>query len=122
MTPGGWRRPGRQARGDEDPVPVRAGLDRLLDHLTGASVATTKTVFDRWDAIVGEPVASHTRPQTLRDGVLSVAVDDPAWASQLRFLEPDLREKLAAEPGGSGLVRIEFVVRRDAGPGPRKLL
>lgn len=119
MTSARWRGPGRREPGDEgDPVPVRAGLDRLLGHLTGASVATTKTVFDRWAAIVGEPVASHTRPQTLRDGVLSVAADDPAWASQLRFLEADLREKLVREPGGAGIVRIEFVVRRNTGALP----
>lgn len=95
------------------PTPVRRGLDRLLDHLTGASVETTSTVFDRWAVIVGEPVASHTRPMKLREGVLTVAVDDPAWASQLRFLESDLLEALSTQPGGEAIGRIEFMVRRD---------
>jgi len=96
---------------DDEPSPVRQGLDRLLDHLTGATVATTATVFERWPTIVGRSVAAHTQPLKLREGVLTVAVDDPAWASQLRFLAGDLLERLVEEPGGARITRLDFVVR-----------
>jgi predicted nucleic acid-binding Zn ribbon protein len=92
---------------------MQAGLERLVGHLTGASVAATTTIFERWAELVGDPVASHTTPRNVKEGVLTVAVDDPAWASQLRFLEADLLATLRAEPGGERLTGIVFTVRRD---------
>jgi predicted nucleic acid-binding Zn ribbon protein len=100
--------------GEDAPKPVRQSLDRLLDHLTGAPAAATRTVFERWDELVGETVAAHTRPLRLRDGVLTVGVDDPAWASQLKFLESDLLTRIAVGPGGSSVRSISFQV---TGPG-----
>jgi predicted nucleic acid-binding Zn ribbon protein len=102
------RPPGPAA--EPDPAPVSASLDRLLDHLTGAPMATTTTIFDRWDDIVGEAVGAHTRPIRLREGVLTVGVDDPAWASQLKFLEADLLGQIAKAPGGSSVTGILFQV------------
>jgi predicted nucleic acid-binding Zn ribbon protein len=100
-----------------DPEPVRRTLDRLLDHLTGAPMAATTSVFERWDELVGEAIAAHTRPLRLREGVLSVGVDDPAWASQLRFLEGDLLARLAAAPGGAAVTEITFQVTPATGRG-----
>ena len=92
-------------------MPVQSGLDRLLDHLTGAPAVTTTTLFERWGAIVGVTLERHTQPLQIQEGVLTVAVDDPAWASQLRFLESELRQRISTEPGGSRVNRLEFVVR-----------
>jgi predicted nucleic acid-binding Zn ribbon protein len=44
--------------------------------------------------------------------VLVVGVDDPAWATQLRFLESELLERLAAEFGPGEVTSIEVRVRR----------
>jgi predicted nucleic acid-binding Zn ribbon protein len=96
--------------GPADPVPMRRTLDRLLDHLTGAPMAATTSVFEGWAELVGEGVAAHTRPLRLRDGVLTIGVDDPAWASQLRFLEGDLLDRLASAPGGDAVTQITFQV------------
>ena len=72
-----------------------------------------RAVFGCWAEVVGEQVAAHARPISLRDATLVVAVDQPGWATQLRFLEGDLRERLSTAPGGNGVVKIEFVVRRE---------
>jgi len=40
-----------------------------------------------------------------------VEVDEPGWATQLRYLEREILERLAAV-GGSGVERIEVRVRR----------
>ena len=44
-------------------------------------------VFGRWDEAVGDAVAAHVQPVKLDGTTLVVEVDDPAWATQLRFLE-----------------------------------
>ena len=46
------------------------------------------------DEIVGEPISSHTRPDTIRFGTLHVLVDNSAWLQQLTFLKPELMKKI----------------------------
>lgn len=47
-----------------------------------------------WRAICGEAVARHCAPADLRDGVLSIVVDSPAWMQQLSFLKAELLDRL----------------------------
>jgi hypothetical protein len=68
-------------------------------------------VFGRWVEAVGEPVAKHVRPVKLDGARLVVEVDDPAWATQLRFLEANLRERVR-EVTGVVLESIEARVSR----------
>jgi predicted nucleic acid-binding Zn ribbon protein len=90
-------------------------LDRLLRSWDAASVGTTRSLFGEWDQIVGPQVARYARPRTLRRGTLVVAVTDPAWATQLRFLEAELVTRIAAATGTEEVRAIE--VRVDRGPG-----
>ena len=94
-----------------DPQPLSRGIDRLLSSLRGGSRQTTVTVFSRWEELVGQPVATHVRPVKIDLGTLVVEVDDPAWATQMKFLESDLLARLntgATQP----VERLEIKVRR----------
>lgn len=94
-----------------EPRPLSAGIERLLRSFRQGDRETTVTVFSRWSELVGEPVAQHVRPLKLDSGVLIVEVDDPAWATQMKFLESDLLERLRAA-GSEPLERLEIRVRR----------
>ncbi len=72
------------------------------------------SVFEAWPEIVGTAIGSATRPLSLVDGVLVVAVADGGWASQLRWMERDLLEKLAAALGDGVVNRLEVRVRPQA--------
>ena len=48
----------------------------------------------------------------LRERTLVVAVADPAWATQLRFLEQELLARIAAATGSDEVTAIEVRVRR----------
>ena len=100
---------GRQR--NDDPAPIGAALDRVLGYLRAPAARTVKTVFTEWPALAGPQVAAHAQPIALRDGELLVEVDDPAWASQLRWLEPELRTRLGALPGAPQIDRIRFRLR-----------
>ena len=104
----GWHR-------DEEPKPIGASLDRVLGFLKAPAARTVKTVFTEWPALAGPQLAGHAQPIALRDGELVVEVDDPAWVSQLRWLEPELRERLEALPGGPKIDRIRFRLRANEG-------
>ena len=97
-------------RGDE-PAPIGESLDRVLGYLRAPTARTVKTVFTEWPALAGRQLAAHAQPIALRDGELVVEVDDPAWVSQLRWLEPELRSRLEALPGGPKVERIRFRLR-----------
>jgi predicted nucleic acid-binding Zn ribbon protein len=93
------------------PAPVSEGLDRLVKGLGAPSAETVGGVFGRWPEIVGASLAAHTHPLSMRDGALQVAVDDPAWAPELRFLEPQILGRLRDVLGEVEIARIEVRVR-----------
>jgi Dna[CI] antecedent, DciA len=117
---------GRRPRGGQDrgPRPVGEALDDVVSGLGpsppggGAprgdgdrgGAAALGTVFSRWEELVGEAVARHARPLRLAGGTLVVAVDQPAWATQVRVLAPGILTRVA-ERTGERLDHLEVVVR-----------
>ena len=104
---------GRRAR---EPRPLALALDEVLQALQppGAPVTPAKTVggvFSRWEDAVGEQIAANAHPVRLTDGTLVVEVDEPGWATQLRYLEAELLERIASV-AGPGVTAIELKVRR----------
>lgn len=67
-------------------------------------------LFSRWEEVVGSAMARHVRPLTLSGGVLSVGVDQPAWATQVRMLAPTILERVA-EVTGEAPARLDVRVR-----------
>jgi predicted nucleic acid-binding Zn ribbon protein len=93
-----------------DPIPLAASLDAYVRSLGAPSARAIAGVFEAWDDIVGISVSAHARPTKLERSCLIVEVDDPGWATQLRYLEKDLLTRLATavpEP----IEQIEFRVR-----------
>lgn len=94
-----------------DPLPISSSIDRVLKALRGGDRRTTVTVFSRWAEIVGEPVCHHVKPIKLDGGTLIVEVDEPAWATEMKFLETDLLTRLNVD-GNMPVERIEIRVKR----------
>ena len=80
-----------------------------LDHPREVGV-----VWERWHEIVGEDIASHAEPSSLRGGLLRVRTDFPAWATEITYLADEIRTR-ANETVGRDLVNE---VRVWTGPGP----
>ena len=106
------RRPRR-----DDPEPLNAAIDALLDAHGWREAAAVGSVFGRWPEIVGPELATHTRPESLADGELTVTADSTAWATQVRLLAAHLVRKLNAELGDGAVHRVR--VRGPAGPARR---
>ncbi|MEJ2886827.1 DciA family protein [Actinomycetospora sp. OC33-EN06] len=88
------------ARADErDPQTFGRLASRLSGDRGWAPRLASGSVFGRWAELVGEEVAEHARPESLRDGVLTVQADSTAWATQLRLLQRQLIARLAAGLG-----------------------
>ena len=109
-----WR-PSSPPPSERDPKRVSESLDRIARRLGGPTASVTAAVFSRWEDLVGEDIAAHARPVSLRGGVLILSVDHPAWATQLRFMTAELIERIEAGTGSSEVTTISL---RVAGSGP----
>ncbi|MDA8047949.1 MAG: DUF721 domain-containing protein [Actinomycetota bacterium] len=104
-----WQ-PSGPSRGEQDPRKVSELLDRTTRRLGGPSSSTTSTVFARWEQIVGPDIAGHARPVSVHRGVLVLAVDHPAWATQLRYMTADLLSRIAAATQAAEVTDIQLRV------------
>jgi predicted nucleic acid-binding Zn ribbon protein len=109
------RRGGYSAAGpdDRDPQPLGRAVARLVTDRRWTDRLTSGSLFARWPELVGPEVAAHVRPETLRDGELTVRTDTTAWATQLRLLQRQLLGRIA-DGIGPGLVRRLRVLAPDA--------
>lgn len=101
-----------------DPIPISSSLDGVMRSLRGPSRRVVGGLFGRWSEAVGEQVAQHVKPIKLEDGVLVVEVDDPAWATQVKFLSTMITERLLTVADVT-IDRIEVRVERRGARGAR---
>ena len=113
--PGSASRASRGRR--EDPQPLQAAIDGLLDDQGWRTAAAVGSVFGRWEQIVGAALAAHTRPGGFTDGELLVIADSTAWATQVRLLRAQLVRRLNSELGDGTVTAVK--VRGPAPPRQR---
>ncbi len=82
----------RPVEAEEEPVPVKEGLERFFRFLGAPPMDVVTRLAEAWAEVVGPALAGPTRPVELLDGVLVVACDDPAWAAQVMWMEPQIRQ------------------------------
>lgn len=121
-----WSGPGPDVR---DPQPLgRAARDVAKKRGWSTHVAEG-TVLGHWRTIVGEQIADHATPTSLKDGMLSVTAESTAWATQLRMFQARLLAKIAAAVGNGIVTSLKITgpvapswrkgPRHVAGRGPR---
>lgn len=75
-----------------------------------------------WPEIVGEHVARHTWPDSVRHRKLYLVAENSVWLQQLLFLKPELLAKINAAADGVALsdivLRVGTVRPPDTGEGP----
>jgi predicted nucleic acid-binding Zn ribbon protein len=79
---------------ESDPIPpsvtLQGQLSKLLASLGSDDADSVRGVFGAWNDLVGDAVAAHVQPVKLDKSTLVVEVDDPHWATEMRFLEASL--------------------------------
>ena len=94
------------------PSRLRDLLDPLGKKLGMADAVASGRVFERWQSIVGAKVAAHVEPTSLRDGVLRVRADSPAWATEIGYLATEIAGRVNEAVGRP----IVTELRVSAGP------
>ena len=96
-----------------NPRPLRQGLERLLGGLGAPEIDAVATLVERWPEVVGPELASRVRAVAVRGSELVVRVEDPAWASQIAWLESQLLERITdlVGPGRITAVKVRVAPR-----------
>jgi hypothetical protein len=76
------------------------------ERLRGASA------WSRWDHIVGAELASRCEPVRLVRGVLTIRAESQIWATQLRYMIPQLTANVEASLGDGTVREVRIVVGR----------
>jgi predicted nucleic acid-binding Zn ribbon protein len=101
-----WSGPGPDSR---DPQTLAAATSDLSKTRGWSARVAEGSVFGQWATVVGEQIAEHAEPTVLRDGVLTVAAESTAWATQLRLVQAQLLAKIAAAVGDGVVTSLKIV-------------
>lgn len=100
-----WSGPGPDAR---DPQLLGAVTHELARSRGWSPRVAEGTVLGQWTTVVGEQIAGHATPTSLRDGVLTVSAESTAWATQLRMVQSQLLAKIAAAVGDGVVTAVKI--------------
>jgi len=101
-----WSGPGPDKR---DPQPFGAATMDLARARGWSTRVAEGSVFGQWPTVVGEQIAEHANPASLRDGVLTVEAESTAWATQLRMVQAQLLAKIVAAVGDGIVTSLRIV-------------
>jgi hypothetical protein len=100
----------------KDPVGIQSLVGRVTGELGLAEVLTSGRLFRSWEGIVGPEVAARSQPLSLRGGVLRIQTDSAAWASEVRYLAPEILRRTNEAFGGEVATELQVSLK----PGPRR--
>ncbi len=90
---------------------VGSSLGDVANRLGLAAPGTLHQIFSQWTELVGEPLATHVKPTSMRDGVLRLRADESAWAAQVGYLGTDLMARINDRLGTVVVVELAVSVR-----------
>jgi hypothetical protein len=102
-------------RGDS-PFRIRDLLGDVGRRVGIPAALETGMVWARWSEIVGDAVARHAEPSSLKGGVLRVRADSPSWATEIGYLGDEIKASVNRTVG----VDLVQEVRVWTGPGPSR--
>jgi predicted nucleic acid-binding Zn ribbon protein len=98
---------------EDRPHQLARSLDDVARSIGAPPVEALSVVFSRWEEVVGAAVAAHCRPVSLVRSTLIVSVDNPAWATQLKYLRASVLDRIAKIAGPDVATRLEVRVARE---------
>jgi len=91
---------------NKEPVHLRSVLEQLLKDFGSPDITVVTSIVDQWEEVVGLDLAAKISAVAISGSELIVRVDDPAWASQINWLEKQLLDKIASLVGEEKVTSI----------------
>jgi predicted nucleic acid-binding Zn ribbon protein len=80
----------------------------VIKNLSGAGRVSEEEVFGAWVAAAGEKAAKHTRPVSIKKGVMTVNIDGSGWLYELTVKKKELLKKLDGKIKGKQVKALRF--------------
>lgn len=93
-----------------EPVQLGDALRRYVRSFDKKGSLDKAAVISVWRDVVGASIDEHTRVEGFRGAELLVAVDSPAWATELSFMAEELKSRLNTKMGQDLVSCIRFTV------------
>ena len=101
----------------DEPVPLSDALAAVGAELGLPAGNAHGDLEEHWSDVMGADVAAHAHLVSVRDGVLTVTVDGPIWATQMRYLETAVIERAEAVVGPGVVTALKVRVGSPKAPG-----
>lgn len=76
---------------------LRHELKKFINENDLSKKINQYSVFSNWQSIVGDLISQHTVPQTIKNDMLYIKVENSAWKTELEFMKVDLLKKIQKE-------------------------
>ena len=100
----------------EEPVPLGEALGGATRRFGMGEARHVARLFSAWPDIVGDSVAAHVEPVSLRDGVLRLRADSPSWATEITYLRERIRTQVNEALGSVIAQKIDVTTGPKQGP------
>lgn len=91
------------------PETVGSVLDQILQRADFGERLRGARLEQRWADIVGEDLARHCTPVRLAGRILVLRAESQTWATQLRYLTGEIRQRIEDELGEGRIDQIRIV-------------
>ena len=85
-------------------------VEGLMNAYRREADADIGKIFSIWEQAVGSPIAENASPAACKGRLLLVHVTSSPWLHQLRFLKPELIQKINAALGHAHVTDIKFKI------------
>ena len=89
-------------------VPIGDIVKAVFAKLESEKSFTKEDIEQQWKTLVGAQAAKHTRPASLRKGVLTVFVDTSGWVQEMFLQKRKILKQLKRSFGKDRISGIQF--------------
>lgn len=100
------------------PETIKSVLQRVVRTLDVEDRLASHSVGPVWDRVVPERLAAHTRPSSLRGGVLLIEARSAVWMNEASLLREKIRAAINAEIGRDKVRQVRFQLGGGFPPSP----
>ena len=100
----------------QGPQLLNESLAELISERGWREKMKDSDLFVKWGELVGAEIADHVLPLTFANGVLTLAAESTAWATQIRLIDHQIQSALAQ----GGFEVSEIVVKGPNAPSWKK--
>lgn len=82
----------------------------------GNTALVVANIHSIWEQIVGQDICQHVKVRYVRDGILYLVSDHPAWMTQLKYMNDNIISQLNESEIGEKITSISTSISLDRKP------